>query len=94
MEKQQKKRTALSWVVEFAGQKRSNYILSVLLAMMKVICGLMPYVYMADIVDKLLKMHSGVIETAYCEHCENGCILAAVPYMSCTFNNTLSCGYV
>ena len=30
--------------------------------MMKVICGLMPYVYMADIVDKLLKMHSGVIE--------------------------------
>jgi len=62
MEKQQKKRTALSWVVEFAGQKRSNYILSVLLAMMKVICGLMPYVYMADIVDKLLKMHSGVIE--------------------------------
>ncbi|MCR5112012.1 MAG: ABC transporter ATP-binding protein/permease [Ruminococcus sp.] len=62
MEKQQKKRTALSWVVEFAGQKRYNYILSVLLAMMKVICGLMPYVYMADIVDKLLKMHSGVIE--------------------------------
>ena len=62
MEKQQKKRTALSWVVEFAGQKRSNYILSVLLAMMKVICGLMPYVYMADIVDKLLKMHSGALE--------------------------------
>lgn len=62
MEKQQKKRSAISWVAEFAGQKRSNYILSVLLAMMKVICGLMPYVYMADIVDKLLKMHSGVIE--------------------------------
>lgn len=62
MEKQQKKRSAISWVAEFAGQKRSNYILSVLLAMMKVICGLMPYVYMADIVDKLLKMHSGALE--------------------------------
>ncbi len=29
---------------------------------MKVVCGLMPYVYMADIVDKLLKMHSGALE--------------------------------
>ena len=62
MEKQQRKRSTLSWVAEFAGQKRPNYILSVLLAMIKVICGIMPYVYMADIVDKLLKMHSGALE--------------------------------
>ena len=62
MKKQRKKRSAISWVAEFAGQKRSNYILSVLLAVMKVVCGLMPYVYMADIVDKLLKMHSGALE--------------------------------
>ena len=62
MKKQRKKRSAISWVAEFTGQKRSNYILSVLLAVMKVVCGLMPYVYMADIVDKLLKMHSGALE--------------------------------
>ena len=62
MEKQQRKRSTLSWVSEFAGQKRPNYILSVLLAMIKVVCGIMPYVYMADIVDKLLKMHSGALE--------------------------------
>ncbi len=43
MKKQRKKRSAISWVAEFAGQKRSNYILSVLLAVMKVVCGLMPY---------------------------------------------------
>lgn len=62
MEKQQRNRSTLSWVTEFAGQKKANYILSVLLAVIKVICGIMPYVYMADIVDKLLKMHSGDLE--------------------------------
>lgn len=62
MEKQHRKRSTLSWVAEFAGQKRTNYILSILLAVLKVICGLLPYVYMADIVDKLLKMHSGALE--------------------------------
>ena len=51
-----KKSSAIRWVIEFAGQKKANYIFSVLLAMCKVVCGLVPYVYMADIVDKLLKM--------------------------------------
>ena len=45
-----KKRSAISWVIEFAGQKKPNYILSVILAMCKVVFGLMPYLYMADIV--------------------------------------------
>ena len=56
-----KKRSTLSWVLEFAGQKRSSYILSVLLAMCKVVCGLVPYVYMAHIVDKLLQMNAGTL---------------------------------
>ena len=53
---QTKKRSAVSWVIEFAGQKKPNYIFSVLLAMCKVVFGLMPYLYMADIVRKLLEM--------------------------------------
>ena len=57
-----KKRSTLSWVAEFAGQKKPNYILSVLLAMCKVVFGLVPYLYMADIVDKLLKMNAGTLE--------------------------------
>ena len=57
-----KKRSAISWVIEFAGQKKSNYIFSVLLAVCKVIFGLMPYLYMADIVRKLLEMQTGTIE--------------------------------
>ena len=57
-----RKRSAISWVIEFAGQKKPNYIFSVLLAMCKVVCGLVPYVYMADIVDKLLQMNAGTLE--------------------------------
>ena len=57
-----KKRSAISWVIEFAGQKKSNYIFSVLLAICKVVFGLMPYLYMADIVRKLLEMQAGTIE--------------------------------
>ena len=59
---QTKKRSAISWVVEFAGQKKPNYILSVILAMCKVVFGLMPYLYMADIVRKLLEMHAGTLD--------------------------------
>ena len=59
---QTKKRSAVSWVIEFAGQKKPNYIFSILLAMCKVVFGLMPYLYMADIVRKLLEMHTGTLE--------------------------------
>lgn len=60
--KKNKKRSAISWVIEFAGQKKPNYIFSVLLAMCKVVFGLMPYLYMADIVKKLLEMHAGTLD--------------------------------
>lgn len=59
---QTKKRSAVSWVIEFAGQKKPNYIFSILLAMCKVVFGLMPYLYMADIVRKLLEMHAGTLD--------------------------------
>lgn len=62
MEKKQRKRSTLSWVIKFAGQKKSNYILSVMLAMLKVVCELMPYIYMAEIVEKLLQMNAGTLE--------------------------------
>ncbi|SDA25816.1 ATP-binding cassette, subfamily B [Ruminococcus sp. YE71] len=57
MSQTKKKRSTLSWVAEFAGQKKPNYILSVIFAFGKVVSGIMPYIYMADIVDKLLTAH-------------------------------------
>ena len=53
----EKKRGTVSWVLEFAGQKKPNYILSVIFAFGKVVCGILPYVYMADIVKRLLDLH-------------------------------------
>lgn len=57
MSQTKKKRSTLSWVAEFAGQKKPNYILSVIFAFGKVVSGIMPYIYMADVVDKLLALH-------------------------------------
>ena len=57
MSEKKKKRSTLSWVAEFAGQKKPNYIMSVILAFGKVICGIIPYIYMADIVKRLLDLH-------------------------------------
>ena len=54
---EKKKRSTVSWVLEFAGQKKPNYILSVIFAFGKVVCGILPYVYMADIVKRLLDLH-------------------------------------
>lgn len=92
---QTKKRSAVSWVIEFAGQKKPNYIFSILLAMCKVVFGLMPYLYMADIVRKLLEMHAGTLDKDMsppdCKHHQNGNILPAVPYLPCNLDDTFSC---
>lgn len=84
MDKKQKKRSAISWVAEFAGQKRSNYILSVLLAMMKVICGIVPYIFMADIVKHLLDGEKDM--QVYMK----SCIMMALFWVLCRICHALS----
>ena len=59
MEKQkkqagQRKRGTLSWVMEFAGRKRSYFGGSVLLAVLGVAASFLPYLLMADVVGKLI----------------------------------------
>ncbi len=49
-----KKRGMISWVLEFAGRKRSYYIGSVLLAILGVAASFAPYLIIADIVRNLL----------------------------------------
>ena len=49
-----KKRGTLGWILEFAGSKKSSYVFSVLLAICSVLCGFIPYVFMANIVRALL----------------------------------------
>ena len=50
----EKKRSTLSWVLEFAGMNKSSYILSVLFAIISVLAGFVPYFYVAKIVKALI----------------------------------------
>ena len=67
-----KKRGTLSWVMEFAGSKRSSYVVSVLLAILSVTSGFLPYVFMAGIVRGLLT------GTADFRFCLTRCLLMAL----------------
>lgn len=49
-----KKRSLLSWILEFAGRKKSYFGGSVLLAVLGVAASFIPYLIIADIVKKLL----------------------------------------
>ncbi len=53
-----KKRSTLSWIMEFAGSKRSSYAGSVLLALLSVVSGFVPYIFMANIVRALLERNA------------------------------------
>ena len=41
----EKPRSTVSWVVEFAGSKKSYYIASVVLAILSVAFGFLPYIF-------------------------------------------------
>ena len=49
-----KKRSTISWVLEFAGRKKSFYLGSVLLAVLGVAASFMSYLFIADMVGELL----------------------------------------
>lgn len=88
-EKTKKKRSTLSWVAEFAGQKKPNYILSVLFAFAKVVFGLLPYVYLADIVRKLIGMHEGTVPKQMSE-VTGSMIMMAVFWVLCRVCHSVS----
>lgn len=47
-------RSAAAWIWDFAGKYRPKYILSVLTAVCGVICGILPYFVMAEVISDLL----------------------------------------
>lgn len=50
----QKERSTVSWLAEFAGEKKSLYLASVIFAIIGVACSIVPYVIMGDMVAKLV----------------------------------------
>ena len=56
-----KKRGVLSWVIEFAGRKKSYFGGSVTLAILGVAASFVPYLITADIVGQLLSLGGNVV---------------------------------
>lgn len=50
-----KKRSTLSWVLEFAGLSKASYVFSVIFAVISVIAGFVPYFFVAKIVRALIE---------------------------------------
>jgi len=52
--KETKKKSTIQWIAEFAGTHKSKFALSVFTATLGVLCGLVPYVIVADIIKELI----------------------------------------
>ncbi|MCR5390727.1 MAG: ABC transporter ATP-binding protein/permease [Lachnospiraceae bacterium] len=57
-----KKRSTISWVIEFAGRKRGYFLGSIIIAVIGVACSFIPYLVIAKIVKELI---AGNTEPAY-----------------------------
>ena len=49
-----KKKSLLNWIFTFAGEKKAAYFASIFFAVLKVTCGIAPYILIANIVRELL----------------------------------------
>ena len=49
-----KKKSTIQWIAEFAGTHKSKYIASIVTATLGVLCGLAPYVIVAQIIKELV----------------------------------------
>ena len=78
----------LGWIVKFAGRRKGDYIASVILAILNVVCGFIPFIYLAKITKGLLE------KTADFEYCMTQCLWMAVFFMLSrlfhAFSTTLS----
>lgn len=79
-----KERSALGWVMEFAGIHKIHYILSVIIAFGSVICGFIPYLYLGDMVKGL------VDHTADETFCMNKVALMALFWILCRLLHGIS----
>lgn len=52
--RKEKKKSTFAWIMEFAGQKRSRYVLSIILAILGSVCQMLPFIVAANIIQKLL----------------------------------------
>ena len=64
----QNKKSLLTWIFTFAGEKKLAYYASIFFAILSVACGIIPYILIARIVQKLLEgVRDWNIYFRYCE---------------------------
>lgn len=56
----EKKKSAIAWVLKWAGYKKSKYVLSLILAMINVVFRMLPFFVIGDIVNMLLKENKNI----------------------------------
>lgn len=61
--KREEKRSAVSWLMELAGPRRGEYLLSVIAALAGVACSLVPYFIIIELINALVK---GTADRAWC----------------------------
>ena len=52
--KEAKKKSTVQWIMEFAGTHKNKYVLSVITATCGVVCGIVPYIIVAEIIKELV----------------------------------------
>lgn len=60
--KKQRKKSSFEWILEFAGQKKSYYVISVVLSVLSVLCGLVPYYLVGHVLEGIT---GGIRESGY-----------------------------
>lgn len=73
MKENAKKRSTLSWVLEFAGMNKSAYLTSVIMAIISVVAGFVPYLFVVRIIRALISgnkdMNYYLIQLGYISIC-------------------------
>ncbi|MCR5635255.1 MAG: ABC transporter ATP-binding protein/permease [Lachnospiraceae bacterium] len=88
MKEKEKKKSTLSWVLEFAGMNKSAYLTSVIMAIISVTAGFIPYLFIAKIVRALIDGNRDM--NFYLVHCGFISICWLVNRLFHTFSTTLS----
>ena len=78
---QNRERGAVSWLMEFAGEKRIFYIVSVVAAIIGVICSVTPFLFVSDIVIRLVER-----ETKWSRYLMDGGAIAVLWMLSYLFH--------
>lgn len=83
---QNKERSAVSWLMEFAGEKRIFYIVSVVAAIIGVICSVTPFLFVSDIVIRLIER-----ETRWSGYLMDGVAIAVLWMLRYLFHGISTC---